>query len=230
MKELDKYLKSQLVENQDEEITRALFKSHFDKELRSHWSKELEDKYNISAPPSVERKDTTSRRQWMLFAASIVLGLISVFLYQNKMQPDALQLTEAHLAKKYTHIGLKKGRGIDELRTIAIDAYNINDYDKTIALYEKIIGGKDSTIEDFFFCGLSYLYSNQSAKAIPLLQKGLMMPPTSDLRSKEIIRWYLALAHIKAEDLQEAKKELTKIASSKGAKQKLAEELLKCFQ
>jgi len=40
----------------------------------------------------------------------------------------------------------------------------------------------------------------------------------------------LALAYIKSENLQEAKKELIIIASSNGAKQKSAEELLKSLQ
>jgi len=230
MKELDKYLKNQLVKDQEEEITRAIFKSHFDEKLKKRWAKELEMNYNVSAPSPIQSNSTSSYRKWILLAASVILGLISVFLYQSQVQPTALQLTDGYLAKKYTHIGLKKGIEIDDIRIIAIDAYNTNDYPKAITLYQKIIASEENNIEDFFFCGLAYLYSNQSEKAVPLFQKGLTMPPSLDLRSKEILRWYLALAYIKSDRSEEAKRELEIITSSSGTKQKAAEKLLKSFQ
>jgi len=172
MKELDNYLKNKLSEKQEEKITKALFQRHFDEEMKNRWSKELSDKYNVL--PSGQTKNTFSRRKWLLMAASLILGLISVFLYQNTMKQNTTQLADEHLAKIYTHIGLKKGIETDEMRTNAIDAYNTNDYAKTILLYEKIIASEDKTIEDFFFCGLSYLYSGQAVKAIPLFQEGLL--------------------------------------------------------
>jgi len=227
MKDIFKYTKNDMIEKEDEEMTRKIFKLHFDYQLKKRWANQLESEYNL--PMSRIKQVPFFKRKWILVAASMLLFLVSTLLYQTMMQPDALHLADQHLSKKYDLNNIKKGGNIDEIRTRAIDNYNLNNYDKAIVLYQEVLTIGDGNIEDNFFLGLSYLYVNQSDKSIPFFKTSIDLPLSSDFRSKEIIHWYLSLAYIKAGELEEAKKELNIIIEAGGLRKSQAAELLEAM-
>ena len=111
----------------------------------------------------------------------------------------------------------------EDFRVQAIHAYSINSYKKAIQYYNQIPNLKG---EDFIFKGLSYLYLNQSEKAIPLLQKAIALIPFKSFRSDEEIKWHLCLAFIKNQEFEKAKLELRSLANNKKSKRQKDAQIL----
>ena len=131
------------------------------------------------------------------------------------------------MSNKYELLSIKKELTKEDQRTVAANAYINDNYDKAIFHFEQITQSPTSGIEDYFYLGLSYLYANQTNKAIPALQKALDLPHSDNIHSKKIINWYLGLAYIKDNQIEKAKEELEKIVGPKEPKARALLKLLK---
>lgn len=232
MKKITQYFNDQLSEEENEQITRRLLANHFDQKLEQRWSQVLKEQYNI-----LPVQKTKARRISLFWKAGItiaasILALITIGLdYESLTKPTYQQLVANHIdvAQKYDFGNTKKGISLADARTLALDAYNRNDFESAIVQYEKIISSDNGNIEDYFFSGLSYLYLKQPIDAISRLQKASTMSSKfTSLNSKHIITWYLGLAYINTNQFELGKKELQKLidVEGKGTKKQEAKKLM----
>lgn len=235
MLQLNNYLNNKLNEKEDEEITRKLIEASQDHEHKKRWGKILEEKHNILPPsknPAIEKPQKKFLFKKIALAAASVLLLVFAggiafnnFSTSSTPQLDTEALVRSFLAEKYHYPNLKKGLTEEDFRTKATHAYSRMDYQEAIQYYNQIPNLEG---EDFVFKGLSYLYQDQSVKAIPLLQKAIALIPFKRFRSDEEIKWHLCLAYIKNQEFEKAKIELDTLAANKKSKrQKDAQILLK---
>lgn len=232
MKKMTKYFNNQLSEEESEQITQTLLANHFDRKLEQRWEQVLKEKYNIS--PAQKNKSGRISLFWKIgitIAASILLLITLDLGYQFLTKPNYEQLVAHHIAiaQKYDSGNTKKGISLADARTLALDAYNRNDFKSAIEQHERIINSDNGNIEDYFYAGLSYLYSEQPIDAIPKFQKASTMSGKfTSLNSKHIITWYLGLAYINTNQLELGKKELQKLIelNGKGTKKQEAMKLM----
>lgn len=213
MKNLSQYFNNQSTKEEQDKITKVLLQNHYDRTLQERWMKKLEDNYNVS--PTQKDKTSSFSLYWKIgaAAASILFLLAIGKFYKSFSQPDTQLLVENHLAEKYDHNSIKKGIGIDDIRTKAVDEYSMGNYERAIFFYTQIVEVEKSNIEDNFFLGLSYLYNQQADQSIPFLQKAIDSPPSDNIRSTTIIEWYLSLAYLKNQQMDKAKVILEQLAS-----------------
>ncbi len=231
MQQLFKYFKNKLSDQEDEEITRKLIEAHQDHEYKKKWGKILEEKFDILPPNKKQEKPKKfflSKRTALTAAAAIVLSFAGITWYNKILTPSIPPLqTEAlvrsYLAEKYHYPNLKKGPREEGIRVKANHAYAKSNYKEAIQYYNQI---PQLEGEDFVFKGLSYLYQNQSEKAIPLLQEATALIPFKGFRSDEEIRWLLCLAYIKSREFEKAKAELFLLASNNQSKRQKDAEIL----
>jgi len=133
-----------------------------------------------------------------------------------------------HLSEKFPHTSKRKSPSADDARNKAIEAYVTDNYTASIYNYKIVVASEDSTIEDDFFLGQSYLKLNQPKEAINIFIEALKKTdsPYSTFRSKETIHWYLGLAYLKIGDTTSAIEALQMID---GPKKDKAQELLKAL-
>jgi len=231
MQQLSKYFNSELSETEQEEITKRLLENHFDDQSKARWRKILETEYKVSATQKNKAIKTNLFVKIGMIAASVAfVFLIGNFFFdssnQHKSKANTAELLKGYLAEKYDPLSLKKSPREDDLRTKAINAYVLGDYEKAINYFDQI----SMEGEDYVFKGLSYLYTHQPERAIPSLQKAIDLVPFGGFRVSEEIRWQLSLAYLKNEQDEKAIVELKRIANNKfGKRQKDAEKLLSSF-
>ncbi len=175
--------------------------------------------------------ETTKPRQsrnytkW-LAAASVVLllGLTYFLTLDNKASHN--ELFTAYF-EPYRNViqPIERGSPQQDEKTLAFTAYEKGEYKKAIKLFSKLYA---STKESYylFYQANALLKLEKATEAVPFLLEHLKTKDTLTEKS----RWYLALAYLKLNNKEEAKKTLKKVISESNYKSKEAKELLEKFE
>lgn len=228
---IKEYKEGKLPKENLEEITIELMKKSLDKHYAAHWANLLEQEHSITRK-SPQMKTVSRTWSWALPLAATILLCVGLFFYLHRTTTTipfgTEQLLAEHLSERFPS---EIGRGqvdISQFREAAREAYSKEDYPAASSNYELV--GEGRTGEDTFFLGLSYLYNNNSAKAVEMLSDAHNRSAPTKKEYSQPIDWYLALAHLKNGDVAAAKPLLQQMIDGNYWIKKEAEELLKSLE
>jgi len=133
------------------------------------------------------------------------------------------QLLSEHYAKPFPRDVLKGPTSTLAIQNKAYLHYQGKEYPATIALLEELVANGGEEQVDYFYLGLSYLYTGQPAEGAKHFKTLLEGPPNNH---QDIATWYLGLALTDAEEYEEARIYLSKVATWTGntGKEKMAKD------
>lgn len=229
---IKKFITATTDEGMDESINKKVVQQSIESDQWLSWQKKLSEDYNIHRNLSNKKPVAKVRplRTWLMASAAALLLLVSgIFLIKTLDETSPVKLADNYInTEKFAHPLELRSKGpeqdLSQMRTEAALAYIKNDYPAAISIGEQIIRqAAESSTDDHFFLGLSYVYNNQPSSAINQLllaqQKGLLSG-----RFVQETDWFLALAYIKNEQHGMAAEILDKIIQNQ---QWMAEKALK---
>lgn len=165
-----------------------------------------------------------SMNVYKLAAAACIIGILSITAYRiffTKKSVNEEQIYATYF-KPLTNIDANvRGENDKSDEKKAANAYENEDYFEALNMYQKLVANNPKNIKNNLFLGISYLATNQSKKAIDVLQ--------TITQSEEYhfdIQWYLALAYIKNKEIQNAQATLSNLTKEENYYQKEAQEIL----
>lgn len=208
MKIFNKYLNNTTSDQEQEAITELFIREKFNNELRQKMTQRLQANYGIARDQPGGKSTRLNRLQIIRWGSSIAAAILIGFAvwYVTAPTPSYQQLTNEYLAEHIPSNERRKGAAeISQLRAAAIDAYSKQDYVKSAELRKQVTEYPEARGEDFFYLGLSYLFQEkaQLAPAIEALRSAVEFP-TGHYYQEES-QWFLSLAYIKAERIEEAR-------------------------
>ena len=177
----------------------------------------LKEKEKMMTRKTVDLQPKSSIR-FNRMAAAILMFLIPIsgFLYWNAQSTD--RIFNDHLEPVSNMGGIVRGDFNDSqvaLLTTAQQYYNENDFESSARLYGEFLNEFPEDIDATFYGGVSYLKIGELDKAIDLLTTARFNSTTQ----YEDATWYLILAHLKKENIEEAKVLGTELKSDRYQKQ-----------
>lgn len=233
---LEKYFSKQLSETELQEFemryqTDEDFKAEVDLLKDVQDVSEIEDDSQFKsqlASYETEFQETQNsksplRSKPLIAVAAVLLIMIGITFFLNKT-PNNDQLFSTYFEpSKNVSAPIVRSESNDELLSNAFITYTEADYKNAIPLFEKAFENTKKS-ELLFYKGNALLALNQTEDAIDVFKKHLSFSDALTHRS----HWYLALAYIKTEQVENAKMELkTFMDSGESFKKKEAISLLK---
>lgn len=224
MKNLRKYIRGQIGEQELEEVTGQLLRAKFGNEARQRWALQLKKEYGIERKPAGRPK----KLYWMSAVAAAALLLAILWpAFQGILRPTYEKTAQAYLAERFPAREIRKGtQEMEVARLEAADAYIREDYQQAIALRKAAAGSSAANSSDHFYLGLCYLYLKEAQPklAIQHLQKAREMDKG---QLQQEIDWFLGLAYIQNGEPDKAREALQEIVRDKGWNAEKAEKLLR---
>lgn len=166
----------------------------------------------IQEPTTIVKPLRSNNLRRSLIAASVLVLAVSAFFAWSVLNSS---MSSAELfATHYEPYGIgQRGNNANgsELEQQATLAYNNNDFEKAIPLFEEITQSDDNNEKNILRLGSAYLSTNQPQKAIDTFQKIISNPQSALMQTAQ---WYQALAYIQLEQTEEAKNILNKLANA----------------
>jgi len=162
--------------------------------------------------------------KWLVAASIVVLlGLTYFFTQNNDASTDEL-FTSYFEPYRNVIQPIERGDNQQDTKTLAFMAYEKGDYENAIKLFSKLYAENKESYY-LFYKANALLKLEKADEAIPLLLEHLKTKDTLT----EKTNWYLALAYLKLNDKNNAKKALKKVIDDGKFKTNEAKELLKKF-
>ena len=161
---------------------------------------------------------------YKLAAAACIIGVLSITTYRIFFAKKSVNEEQIYASyfKPLTNIDATvRGENDDSDEKKAANAYENEDYFEALNIYQKLVSNNPKNVKNNLFLGISYLATNQSKKAIDVLQ--------TITQSEEYhfdIQWYLALAYIKNKEIQNAQATLSNLTKEENYYQKEAQEII----
>ena len=153
-----------------------------------------------------------SQKKWYLAAAAAVILLIVSYVFLYRPPPsDPIAIFETYY-QPYPNILKPKVRGEvpigDTSREKAYMAYDDGDFKKAIEYFQEALTAQDDAEKDFIllYLGNCYLSMDSASAAKDIL---LLIDEQSNLANQA--KWYLGLAYLKLEDLDNARSMLNSL-------------------
>ena len=198
-----------------EELKRALVKSER-KQLKEILS-------NTNTPHEKEKSQVIRLRPWLI-AASVVLlaGISSWLIFFNRPDIDSQQLYASNFTP-YENVvhPIERGEQLEDLKTRAFIAYENAEYTKAIELFQTL-NMKNNDKYIIFYEAIALMQLNKHDEAVPLFED--YIETNGELKERAI--WYLALAYLKQDEIEECKEQLSLLIHKEGFKTKAAKNLL----
>ncbi len=228
------YFEGSLSESQLEEFNSLLEKDvaftsefEFQKELQDSLKKqerqEIKELFsNLKDENGKTETKVIKLRPW-LAAASIALlaGLAWWFLF-NTGEINTEELYAANFAP-YDNViqPIERGDQLEDLKTKAFTAYENEEYPKALELFKELQGKHNEAYIEFYKA-MVLMQLNKQEEAIPLLEG--YIEKGGELKDRA--SWYLALAYLKLNRLEDCKEQLNLRISSGTYKTAAAKKLL----
>lgn len=155
-------------------------------------------------PTKIKPGDKSFSRWSTRIAAVILLLLVpGYFIVQSYMEIEPKEVFATHF-QPYPVIenGTVRGGDSDRALTDGLRAYQRGEYKMAIQELSTTVGEPEGTPKRKFYLALSYLASGDASQAIPFLEE---LAETNDFTYREQARWYLGLALLKSNRLDEAR-------------------------
>ncbi len=228
MKDSEKYTRQKVTEEESDRYLAKLIRAKFFQEQKAAWAEKLERDQNLKRTPGAKLLAIRKIIRWTIAAAAVLLIGVLLFPALNGSGDPMQQLVDNELDMPFPNYLVRKGaEDIDAFRLQAAEAYNAGDFQQSAALNLRLLeqSGNPQT-EDYFFLGLSRLYSGRPAEAVVDLQAAQQLARAQG-RFEQEVDWYLALAQLQAGDWPAAEQQLREIVLNKQWKQAQAGILLR---
>ena len=170
-----------------------------------------------------EENSTFNYRKWLVAATVVVLLGLSGFLYLNRSIDTERLYAENFEPYRNVVQPIVRGQTQTDLKTKAFTAYETKNYTKALEHFNELLKeNPDETIA--FYKANVLLKLNKTEDAIVIFKNNLKTPDSLDAKNN----WYLALAHIKNKNVENAKDQLSHLIKSESTfKKNEAKKLLK---
>ncbi|MFI8605089.1 tol-pal system YbgF family protein [Cellulophaga baltica] len=167
------------------------------------------------------RKRNRFSFKWVVAASITMLLLVGSFLFTNlKTSPEEL-FTQNFKPYRNVIQPITRGESLNDNKFKAFLAYSKGEYKQAIPLFNTLYSSEGESYY-LFYEAISLIQLRQADKAVPLLQE--------HLKSQDALvdktNWYLAMAYLQLQDIEQAKKTLKLIIEDKTYKAKEAKQLL----
>ena len=214
MIDLNQYKKGGVTKEELEEFTNAFMRAKYDDDRKERWQSLLTTEQNFRRDVDDQRTRPIGRRVFLWAASAAAVALVA-YLMVFGLGPSPTtyeQLADNYLTGEFYENREGDSRGeqdVEQINLQASSAYNQKDFATAIARYETIIARGLANDRHHFFLGLSYLYTAAYEDAIT----NFLKVPELNASSKFIqeYRWFLALAYLKNEQLDEGEAVLRSI-------------------
>jgi len=229
MNNLKKYIRGNYTEAEFETFSEQLITQKLNRDKRNEWEHKLKENYGVERTSPFEGKTTFGKKQWIIvssIAASLLLLVSFFFIMPAINTPAYLQAVNQqidNLSIMGDQSVIRKGpQNVELTRKQANLAYMNKNYEKSIQLWEAMILANQATGLDFFYLALCQLQKTPPApqKTIQTLLKAKTLNGP-----EEEINWILALAYVKAEEIDKAKTLLAEIVKEKAYQATAAKEI-----
>ena len=226
MKEIKKFLNNEGSEKEQENALHKIFEAKKNKDLKDNWSKKLEEKYNIKREKASlrKRKSNPFDKLFILIpiAASFLLIFTFLFSSPNLTSRSLQQLADDYIVDNYfPNVLVYRGMDSESMtRQEVVEAYNRKDFSLSIQLYQELESKQKLEKNDYFFFGLSHLYTENYRAASHQLMFYETFP---DGNFKVEVSWFLALSLIKEQKFKEAKIRLKRIEQNQNYAEKVSQ-------
>jgi len=166
-----------------------------------------------------ESKNAPSKRIWYL-AASILIMVALSFLLNTPKSSSTLYAEFYSPPKNIVH-PIVRSNGSSGLRNEAFIAYASQDYGKAHQLFTELYNPQSAS-ELLFYDAIALMELDSTTLAIETLRKHQNFNDAVSAKTN----WYLALAHLKAEQFEACKSILTKIIADHSYNHQEAKKLL----
>lgn len=164
---------------------------------------------------SLEKKNKTPDYKKWLVAASIVLliGFSGVWFLNYDATINSQDLYAQNF-EPYRNVikPIVRGESANDLESKAFMAYETKDYNKALVFFDKILEVNDNEIINFYKAN-TLLQLNRTDQAIIIFKKNTSLKDDWKIKNG----WYLALAYLKVNDLENAKEQLETLANNQNS-------------
>ncbi|ELR73125.1 hypothetical protein C900_05760 [Fulvivirga imtechensis AK7] len=154
---------------------------------------------------------------WLAAASATLIVSIGYFFYLNN---SSLEITFNEYYEPYPAISVQRGQ-ITDINS-ALKLYSQGKYKEAIEAFGDLTLSDNPTY--YLYLGNCYLQTKDPNKAIEIFKT--VNRESNDTILKQNAQWYLALAYLKKEDLQQTRKILKEIIQNEGIYAEHAEKLL----
>lgn len=238
---LEKYRKGELNDTQIEQVEGDLIRQMFRKQKEEALRNDLKKLAALAADEEIDENEqfqntrmtvvhrTNNQRIWWAAAASVtVLAVASWWLFLKPKTDTPLSisaLADTYIKENAAPVWstTMDNTTVEEREAKAKDAYQNDDFEKAISLFEAIPPTKK---EHYFYLGIAALKQQKpdAQKAIDNLLKARTI---GNGWQEDAINWYLALAYLRLGKTEEAQAELNNIVKIGRDNVSRAEEILK---
>jgi tetratricopeptide (TPR) repeat protein len=162
-----------------------------------------------------------ARAHYLALAATLVVGL-GAGLYLTRQSPGQ-QLFAEHFEPYPSTRPLVRGEAPKDPLSDALARYEARDYESALRALEEILARQPDEPTALFYSGIASLCLGQPRPAASSLERVLVLGGT-DYRAPA--EWYLALAHLRMDDRDEARARLERISAGEGFYRQRAADLL----
>ena len=231
MKGLEDYVNKKSSEAELESMTQKLLQTKFDREQKDDWANKLRIEHQVSRNTPQRSSFRGRIRLLTAVAAVIAIGLLADPLVQNLLTTEYQQMADVFLQESMisTPVVRKGEDNVLEARLKLAESINDQDYEQVVELASQLVKTTKPKLEDHFFLGIGHLYEQSYEPAVEALEKARELAK-KEVNFQEEIRWYLSLAYLKSERLEDAYLGLSEIVKLNGWKADNAAELLEAIQ
>lgn len=197
----------------------------FRKELKEAITQD--DRETIKQELQALENPIARKKPWLWSAAASLLILVGIssFWFFGNQTLDTDDLFNTHF-EPYRNVvqPIERGDASEDTRTQAFKAYEQGSYKDALNGFNTLTKTSNDPIIQFYKAN-TFLELGETEKAITILESNMTL--TDSLLEKH--RWYLALAYMKVEKLEEAKKQLEHLLTNPNSeyKKEAAKNLLK---
>lgn len=172
-------------------------------------------------------------KKWMIAASLAIIATLGVWGIKSLFYPSNEAIFEEYFqADRNTVHPVVRGEIIKTIENRAFAAYEAQDYYKAINLFNSVKNPNDAYI--LYYKGLCFLALDKKEEAITLLkQVGTSIDSENDsINFNEKANWYLALAYLKKDNIEQAISQLTEIRDNPNSsfKKQEVQEILNYLQ
>ena len=196
----------------------------FQDNLKAVIEKEERDivKSQLKAFESNEKRTIFNYRNWLVAASfTVLLGFSSFWYFNNSIDTEKLY---AENFEPYRNIvqPILRGETKTDIKTKAFTAYETKNYTEALLYFNELLQeNRDETIA--FYKANTLLKLNKTEEAVVIFKNNLKTPDSLDAKNN----WYLALAQLRLNNIEDAKEILMKLNANSSFKSEATKDLLK---
>ncbi len=190
MKEkINKLLDPNISKKEEHEIFEEILKRKHDDDLKQKWQETLSTEYGIHKNSNTTNRKRSSKYIKIFLAAAACIAVILTLQRSNAGSNSSSELAQRYLNdQEILHPGASKGLAEENLnRTLAIQAFNSQKYQKSIEYFESLV---ETSEEDKYYNALAFLLNKEYQEAIQKFEE------TNKDSFRQEVNWYQSLAYL----------------------------------